>query len=113
VKRVKYNSGTKRIRYHDILDITIEMARLKNLSAYKIGTIQLTDCILKKAFGSAGAWASSVSSPSPYVCGYIHSRALVGIFLNICAGLDITGTIRTAYNSAGTDTTALDWNLDW
>ncbi len=60
-----------------------------------IANLKGRTCILKNAFGSGGAWASSVPSPSPYVCGYIHSRALVGIFLNICAGLDITGTIRT------------------
>nr|CAH0111229.1 unnamed protein product [Daphnia galeata] len=52
-------------------------------------------CHLKKAFGSGGAWASSVPSPSSYVCGYIHSRALIGIFLDVCAGLDVTGTIRS------------------
>ncbi|XP_046448026.1 uncharacterized protein LOC124196835 [Daphnia pulex] len=51
-------------------------------------------CILKKAFGSGGAWASSVPSPSSYVCGYIPSRALIDIFLNICVGLDITGSGR-------------------
>ena len=51
-------------------------------------------CILKKAFGSGGAWASPVPSPSPYVCGYIPSRALTNIFLNICVGLDITGSVR-------------------
>ncbi|EFX82350.1 hypothetical protein DAPPUDRAFT_316885 [Daphnia pulex] len=51
-------------------------------------------CVLKKAFGSGGAWASSIPSPSPYVCGYIPSRALIGIFLNICVGLDITGSGR-------------------
>ena len=53
-------------------------------------------CHLKKAPGSGGAWASSVPSPSPYVCGYIPKRALVGIFLDVCVGLDITGSIRTA-----------------
>jgi hypothetical protein len=52
-------------------------------------------CHLKKAFGSGGAWASSVPSPSSYVCGYIHSRALIGIFLDVCAGMDVTGTIRS------------------
>jgi hypothetical protein len=51
-------------------------------------------CHLKKAPGSGGAWASSVPSPSPYVCGYIPKRALIGIFLDICVGLDITGSIR-------------------
>nr|CAH0111231.1 unnamed protein product [Daphnia galeata] len=53
-------------------------------------------CHLKKAFGSGGAWASSVSSPSAHVCGYVLSRALTDNSLNICVGLDITGTIRTA-----------------
>jgi hypothetical protein len=53
-------------------------------------------CVLKKAFGSGGAWASSVPSPSPYVCGYIPSRALIGIFLNVCVGLNInTDIFRT------------------
>jgi hypothetical protein len=47
-------------------------------------------CHLKKAFGSGGAWASSVPSPSSYVCGYIHSRALIGIFLDVCAGLELS-----------------------
>jgi hypothetical protein len=51
-------------------------------------------CHLKKAFGSGGAWASSVPSPSPYVCGYIPKRALVGSFLNVCVALDITGSVR-------------------
>jgi hypothetical protein len=53
-------------------------------------------CILKTAIGSGGAWASSVPSPSAYVCGYVLSRALTDNSLNICVGLDITGTIRTA-----------------
>ena len=51
-------------------------------------------CILKTAIGSGGAWASSVPSPSPYVCGYIPSRALVGFFLDVCVRLDITGSVR-------------------
>ena len=51
-------------------------------------------CHLKKAFGSGGAWASPVPSPSPYVCGYIPSRALVGFFLDVCVRLDITGSVR-------------------
>ena len=53
-------------------------------------------CILKKASGSGGSWASAIPSPSPYVCGYVPSRALIKIVLDICVGFGITGTTRTA-----------------
>ena len=59
-----------------------------------IGLLNGGTCRLKSAFHSGGSWALSIAAPSPYVCGYIPSRALVYIFLNICVGTDITGVAR-------------------
>ncbi|EFX82211.1 hypothetical protein DAPPUDRAFT_101679 [Daphnia pulex] len=59
-----------------------------------VGNLNRGTCRLKSAIGSGGSWASSVKAPSPYICGYIPSRALVDVFLNICVGTDITGVVR-------------------
>ena len=59
-----------------------------------IGLLNGGTCRLKSAFHSGGSWALSIAAPSPYVCGYIPSRALGDIFLNICVGTDITGVAR-------------------
>lgn len=50
-------------------------------------------CRLKKAPNSGGAWASSIESPSPYVCGYIGKRAFANVLLGLCLSLDINTNV--------------------
>ena len=47
-------------------------------------------CRLKSAPASGGAWATIITPPSPYICGYIPKRAFTSILLKICVGLDIS-----------------------
>ncbi len=46
-------------------------------------------CKIKSATGSGGGWATTIPSPSPYICGYIPKRAFSNILLGICFGFDI------------------------